>query len=267
MNTLDTFDNIFDSTTDLTPAAPRGGPLELRAGDVIFIRVGGFLYGRVAAATGSWTSHVGVLHHCEDGRWWVAESAIPRARLTPLDRFLARSERGLFAIRRLRGGLTPEQEGKLVAAADRRLGAWYDLGFNYDSRRQFCSKFVHSVYAEALGFGPGRVERFSKLISEQPDHALGFWRWWFAGRIPLRRRTVTPASQAVDPRFVTIAEGELGASPVPWSPASEEEREASAAGRQPVAGISASRPFAPSPEPVSLAWARRVSFALKNRAS
>ena len=199
---------------------PVSDPLELQVGDVVFIRVGGFLYGRVAAATGSWTSHVGVLHHCENGRWWVAESAIPRARLTPLDKFLSRSERGRFAIRRLRGGLTPDQVAGLVVAADKRLDAWYDLGFNYDSRRQFCSKFVHAVYTEAVGFGPGQVERFVSLLNRQPGAALSFWRWWFAGRIPMRRRTVTPASQLLDERFETVLEGALGESPSAWRSAS-----------------------------------------------
>ncbi len=220
MKTLTQFDNQFFSSTDfalsLKLETSEVDPLDLRVGDVVFIRIGGFLYGRVAAATGSWTSHVGVLHHCEQGRWWVAESAVPRARLTPLDKFLARSERGRFAIRRLREGLSPAQAQRLVVAADRRLGAWYDFGFNYDSRHQFCSKFVYAVYAEALGTGVGQVERFSKLLSEQPGHALGFWRWWFLGRIPLRQRTVTPASQYKDPRLFTVLEGSLGESPAVW---------------------------------------------------
>ncbi|MBC2595135.1 hypothetical protein H5P28_12780 [Ruficoccus amylovorans] len=204
----------FYNTDTVYPS--RGGLeelLDLRTGDVIFTRIGGFLFGRVAEATGSWTSHVGVLHHCEDGRWWVAESAVPRVRLTPLEKFVDRSERGRFEIRRLREGLSPEQERRMVKAAYRHLGVWYDFGFNFDSRRQFCSKFVDAVYREAVGFGVGRVERFSALLARQPKAALGFWRWWFAGWIPLRRRTVSPASQAGDPRFVTVAEGIKDPSP------------------------------------------------------
>lgn len=65
-------------------------PDSLRAGDIVFIRIANFLYRRVAEATHSWTSHVGFIHHRDGETWIVAESAIPRVRLTPLPRFLAR---------------------------------------------------------------------------------------------------------------------------------------------------------------------------------
>jgi hypothetical protein len=84
------------------------------------------------------------------------------------------------------------------------MGRWYHLGFNYDSRRMFCSKFVHEVFREALGVEIGTVQTFGELLECKPDQALGFWKLWFFGRIPWTRRTVTPASQLASPLLQAV---------------------------------------------------------------
>ena len=76
----------------------------------------------------------------------------------------------------------------------RRIGVVYDTGFNLASHRQFCSRFVREVVRDATRIVLGDVETFDMLLRRNPDHPLGFWRIWYFGRIPWRRRTVTPAS-------------------------------------------------------------------------
>ena len=177
----------------------------LEVGDIVFIRIANFLYRRVAEATLSWTSHVGYLHsRGDDGEWLVAESAVPRVVLCPLSKFIARSDQGMFAVRRLEGGLGEAQKLGLQRAADIRMGELYGLGFNYDSSRQFCSKFVHVAYKEAVGVDIGQVESFRELLTSNPGSPTWFWRLWFWGFIPWQRRTVTPASQLIDPQLATV---------------------------------------------------------------
>src|SRR5262245_45608231 len=124
---------------------------ELQIGDIVFIRVANFLYRRVADATQSWTSHVGLLHRRENDDWIVAESAVPSSRYSTLSRFLARSEGGRCSIKRVIRPLDEMAQRKIQAQADRRMGQLYHLGFDFDSRLQFCSKFVHEVYRDAMG--------------------------------------------------------------------------------------------------------------------
>ncbi len=177
----------------------------LEVGDIVFIRIANFLYRRVAEATASWTSHVGYIHsRREDGEWLVAESAIPRVCLCPLSKFIARSDQGMLAVRRLKGGLSDAQKQALQQAAESRMGTLYHLGFKYDSPRQFCSKFVHTTYKEAVGVDIGQVETFRELLARNPESPTWFWRLWFWGFIPWNRRTVTPASQDIDPQLVTV---------------------------------------------------------------
>src|SRR5690348_8276010 len=131
---------------------------DLQVGDLVFIRIANFLYRRVADATMSWTSHVGMIDHREGDEWIVAESKVPRSRYCPLSRFVGRSEKGRWAALRLRSPLDESAQARLQQEARRRMGKWYHLGFDLDSRHQFCSKFVYEVYRDALGVDIGKVE-------------------------------------------------------------------------------------------------------------
>jgi cell wall-associated NlpC family hydrolase len=179
---------------------------ELEPGDILFLDISNILYREVARATSSWTSHVGICFRDEDGGWLVAESTVPRSRIVPLERYLAKTAQERIAVRRLHGGLSDEQVRRLRVAAESRLGRPYHLGFDFDSRRLFCSKFVYEVFKEALDIEVGRMQDFRKLFTTHPDPRLWFWRIWYFGRIPWGRRTVTPESQYSDPRLETVLE-------------------------------------------------------------
>ncbi|MCX7096831.1 MAG: YiiX/YebB-like N1pC/P60 family cysteine hydrolase [Methylococcales bacterium] len=178
----------------------------LKPGDILITRIPNFLYRRVADATGSLASHVGIAFYDPDQGWLVAESAVPRVRYSTLASFIARSEHGWLVVRRLHGGLSLGQVQALRAACDARMGKLYHLGFHYLSARQFCSKFVHEVYLSAIGVEVGKLETFQSLLSSQPDTPLWFWRLWFLGRIPWTRLTITPASQLRCGQLETIWE-------------------------------------------------------------
>jgi len=176
----------------------------LQDGDLIFIRMANPIFRRVAETTDSWENHVGILFSGTNGTWQVAESKFPFAKFSPLDRFIARSEHGRFCVLRYQGGLTPEEKLDLRLSAGLRMGTRYDLGFNFDSPRLYCSKFVHQVYLEATGYQVGRVETFRQLLTDNPRAPLGFWRAWFFGFIPWERRCVTTTSELKSPEFIPI---------------------------------------------------------------
>ena len=188
----------------------RAQPL-LREGDVVFIRFRHVLYRRIAETSGSWESHVGIILRNRDGAWTVAESTIPVSKFTPLERFVGRSENGRFLVRRLRTGLSGEEVRRLHLAAERRMGKLYDTGFQYDSSRQFCSKFVFDCFHEATGQRVGKLETFRDMFAENPAAPVAFWRAWFLGRIPWERRCVTTVSQLHARSMVTVFDSETPA--------------------------------------------------------
>jgi hypothetical protein len=195
------------------PELPQLSPSELRAlvevGDVVFICSTPLPFRKVAAATGCWSNHVGIVVQTDGPEPMVAESTFPFSRLTPLSQFVKRSARGRVAVRRPLQPLNPTQRAALLQAVQRRLGVLYDTGFHLHSPRQFCSRFVREVLAEATGVEVGDVETFAQLLSGQPGTNLAFWRAWYFGRIPWNRPTVTPASQLRSPLLETRFDGRV----------------------------------------------------------
>ncbi|MBU2706729.1 hypothetical protein KCM76_12115 [Zooshikella marina] len=188
-----------DSLTDFHDHVAR----HLQEGDLVFISIKSALYKQVAQATNTWTSHVGIAIK-ENNEWWVAESAVPFSRKTRLKKYLKRTIGTQVCIRRLKGGVSEEQLLQLKASINSRMRVLYHLGFDFDATRQYCSKFVHHVYAEALNMQLGEVVTFETLLKSNPNTKLWFWRLWYFGRIPWNRKTVTPQSQLVDQQLDTI---------------------------------------------------------------
>ena len=180
---------------------------DLRVGDLVFIRIPSRPFREVADASGSWTNHVGVVTDVSTAEPQVAESRLPWSGTTTLTRFAARSEGGRLAVARLDQPLTVDQQARIHAAASRREGVLYDTGFNLHSKRQFCSRFVREVIAEATGREVGEVETFAALLAQRPDARLGFWRTWYFGHIPWQRETVTPASMLRSPELMFVFDG------------------------------------------------------------
>src|SRR5471032_242437 len=185
---------------------PVAGPpvADLQIGDLVFIRVTARPFLEVANATNSWTNHVGVVVDSRGDDPLIAESTFPFARTTPMTRFLERSEHGRCAVARLTSPLNDRHRSELMSAAERRMGTFYDTGFNISSRRQFCSRFVREVIQEATDIQLGEVETFATLLQDNPDPKLAFWRIWYFGRIPWQRYTVTPASVLRSPHLRVI---------------------------------------------------------------
>jgi len=179
----------------------------LRVGDIVFTRIGNPPFTQIAAATGTWTNHVGIVV----GFNWlgaiVAESRVPLSRRTRFRRFVQRSADGRVAILRLPRTLTEEEAARLRRSMRRRLGRLYDTGFNLRSRRQFCSRFVREVLQESTGEAIGEVQTFRELLERNPAADLRLWKMWYFGRIPWDRTTVTPESLYTSHSLRTVFDG------------------------------------------------------------
>lgn len=166
----------------------------LRAGDIVFTRIGGLPFRQIADATGTWTNHVGIVVGFNRFGAVVAESRVPVSRRSRFRRFVERSVEGRVAVLRLPRRLTDEEIALMQRATRRRLGRLYDTGFNLRSRRQFCSRFVREVLLESTGEAVGEIQSFRELLERNRGVDLRLWNLWYFGRIPWDRVTVTPAS-------------------------------------------------------------------------
>lgn len=172
-------------------------------GDLIFTDIPLLPFRKVAETTNSWTSHVGIIFLNESGEWIVSESKVPLAKDTPLCDFIKNSADFRFEVRRLNRPLEKSELIQLRKTAKSMLGHWYDLGFNYDSKRLFCSKFAYLTY-QSIGIEVGELQTFKQLMEANPRAPQNFWKAWYLGSIPWERHTVSPASQLKDPKFSSV---------------------------------------------------------------
>ncbi len=204
---------VTEAATDCPPSDPTRTLGELaatmRVGDLVFIRIRFRPFTAIASATNTWTNHVGIVVELDDGGPIIAESRVPLSCRTPLKAYVRRSQNGRVAVLRLSRQLTQEESEGVRAAAHVRLGRLYDTGFNLDSRRQFCSKFVREVLNEACGTSLGEVSTLGALFARRPDANLRLWKLWYFGRVPWMRRTITPASLYADPALQVAFDGRL----------------------------------------------------------
>ncbi len=177
-------------------------PLEI--GDIIFTCIAAQLFKSISTASLCWSNHVGIIigHNGED--YLVAESRVPISTTTTLKKFIKRSNKHHYAIKRLRNVLTEQQKTAICNQIPQRLNILYHTGFRFDSKRQFCSKFIYEIYKEALDLEIGKIETFNDLLKSNPNANLTFWKLWFFGRIPWQRKTITPASLWFSPKLETI---------------------------------------------------------------
>jgi len=178
-------------------------------GDLVFTRIGGPVFTRVAATTESWTSHVGIIVDYRHGDWMVAESGVPVVRETPLREFIGHSVNQEFSIQRLRREPTGEEKALMLKFADAQMGRVYSLGFDLQSKKTFCSKFVHDVVYASTRQSIGEVETFDHLLHRNPAAPLAFWRVWFLGSIPWQRMTITPASELNSPLLKLVVKNNV----------------------------------------------------------
>lgn len=181
----------------------------LRVGDLVFTRIPFAPFTRITEVTGGWSNHVGVVIDVSGTEPLIAESKVPLSTITPLSAFLRRSDHGRAAVLRPPEALTMEQQARLRHAVEQRLGTFYDTGFNLQSARQFCSRFVREVLADATGHHYGEVQRFDELLAAHPEADQRFWRLWYFGSIPWQRVTVTPESIRRDARLIAIFDGQI----------------------------------------------------------
>ena len=80
---------------------------ELQPADILFLDINEYLFRKVAEATNSWTSHVGVAIW-EDEKWMIYESVDPVSKKTPLCEFLKRTRKDHVAVRRMKTKPTKE---------------------------------------------------------------------------------------------------------------------------------------------------------------
>ena len=162
---------------------------EPRVGDLLFqSSPRGPLVDAIEGASESPYSHVGMVVQ-RGNQWFVLESGGGGGVATsPLDGFILRGRQGSFAVYRFQDRYT-KKIPEIVAEAERFLGRPYDIHYEFDDAKIYCSELIFKGFKAATGEDLGRVRKLGDL-KWQPYEAV--IRQIESGGLPLERPMITP---------------------------------------------------------------------------
>jgi len=175
-----------------------------RDGDLIFQTSRSRQSAAVQRATGSRWSHMGILFK-SNGRWMVFEAVEP-VKYTPLEAWIARGEAHHFEVRRLRDAdrvLTPAALAKMRALGRRWLGRHYDLNFEWDDKRIYCSELVYKLYLRGAGIELAKPGRLRDARLDDPVVAK-LMKERYRGAPPLDMPVISPQQLYDSPLLVPV---------------------------------------------------------------
>lgn len=187
-------------------ACARGAPPRVADGDIVFHTSRSAQSAAIQRATGSKYSHMGVVLF-RDGKPFVFEAVQP-VRWTPLAQWIARGEGGHYVVKRLKAapdGLSKDDAAKLRKAGRPFEGLAYDLTFEWNDRRQYCSEVVWKMYDRALGVQVGELQRLRDFDLDDPLVEAKL-RERYGKDIPLDEQVVSPGAMFESDLLMTVGE-------------------------------------------------------------
>lgn len=182
---------------------------QLQIGDIIFTLINIYPFNKIAKDTNCWSNHVGIIIDITHEKITVAESIFPFSKMTKLSKHIKRSKNNYIAIYRIKNGFNLENHNLLKQSTQKRMKIFYDLGFDINSKRQFCSKMVHEILVESAHINIGKIETLKQLLENNKNSNIKFWKIWYRWNIPWQRQTITPASLMFDRKLDLIFEGSV----------------------------------------------------------
>jgi hypothetical protein len=188
------------------PAIPKG---LIKAGDLVFQMSRSGQSAAVALATHSRFTHMGIVEIAQDGNPVVLEAVQP-VRRTPLEEWAARGVGGHVWVRRLRDAatvLTPSALERMHSVGDGFVGRPYDLQFQWEDGRLYCSELAFKVYERGAGIRIGALQRAGDMDLASPAvQAKIKQRFGPGATFNPDEPVITPQAMFEDSRLVTVFE-------------------------------------------------------------
>lgn len=143
----------------------------------------------------------------EKGEWMVFEAVQP-VRLTPLHTWIKRGQGGHLVIKRLKDVERFLPEATLIkmrVVGKRYLGKPYDLTFEWDDRRIYCSELVWKVYKEGADIELGSLQHLKDLDLSHPTVQKKMQER-FGKKVPMDEPVISPQAIFECPLLTTVVE-------------------------------------------------------------
>lgn len=144
----------------------------------------------IEGCTHSPYSHCGIVVKMGDS-WHVLE-AIGPVKLTRLDRWIGQGREEAFAVSRLKADFQPKVPA-MITAAEKFIGLPYDIQYELDDEKIYCSELIYKGFKTASGQNLGKTVKLGDLDWKPHEQVI---RAIAGDPVPLEREMITPRDLA-----------------------------------------------------------------------
>jgi len=158
----------------------------------------------IQLATKSPYSHCGILFK-ENNQWMVYEGVQP-VKKTLLSEWINRGEGHHFVSKRHKLAsslLTSDVKQKMKEEAKKLLGKNYDLTFEWNDDRIYCSELVYKIYQRGAGISVGTLQKLQDFNLNSPIVRAKL-NERYGKNIPFNETVISPGSIFADSNLVEI---------------------------------------------------------------
>lgn len=152
----------------------------------------------IEGCTHSPYSHCGIVVMRDDG-WHVLE-AIGPVKVTELQRWTRQGRGNAFAVCRLKPAFQPHVPG-MIAAAEKFIGLPYDIQYEMDDGKIYCSELIYKGFKAASGQRLGNTVKLGELDWKPHEQVI---RTIAGDPVPLNREMITPRDLAKAEQLDTV---------------------------------------------------------------
>ena len=172
--------------------------VDIREGDLMFQHLPGELLEVIADVTNSPYSHCGIVIQ-KEGQLYVLE-AIGPVKVTPLNQWVHRGIGSKVTIVRLKEEYR-KKIPNIIAAAFKYKGLPYDIQYEWDDEKIYCSELIYKAAWEGAGI---RLAKFRELGELNWGPHEEFIREIAGGTLPLDRQMITPVDLVVSDKVEMV---------------------------------------------------------------
>ncbi|CAN5913306.1 YiiX family permuted papain-like enzyme [soil metagenome] len=173
-------------------------------GDIIFQSSSSGQSYAIQLATHSIYSHCGILFN-DNGKWFVYEAVQPVIK-TPVNKWIARGENGIYVVKRLKNAdslLTENALYKMRKSVNGNLGKDYDVYFGWSDERIYCSELVWKAYHDGTGLEVGELKKLGEYDLSQPV-VKKIMKERYGNKIPLEEPMISPGNIYASELLITV---------------------------------------------------------------
>ena len=158
----------------------------------------------IQLATNSPYSHCGILFR-ENNEWMVFEGVQP-VKKTKLSEWIHRGDGQHYVSKRHKDAaslLTKEVKENMKEEAKKLLGKNYDLTFEWNDDRIYCSELVYKIYQRGAGLSVGTLQKLKDFNLNSPVVGAKL-KERYGKNIPLNETVISPGAIFSDSNLVEI---------------------------------------------------------------